>query len=60
MNARSRLWAHNSHSVGRVVLSGPSTIQHQTTNCKRILFCQYLKWSLFRNQSMMLTNQNLL
>lgn len=33
MNARSRLWAQRSHSVGSVVLSGPSTVQHQTTNC---------------------------
>ena len=33
MNARSRLWVHESHSVGSVVLSGPSTVQHQATNC---------------------------
>lgn len=43
MNARSRLWVHNSHSVGRVVLSGPSTVQHQATNCVMILICRYIK-----------------
>ena len=32
VDAHSRLWAHNSHSVGYVVLGGPSTVQHQATN----------------------------
>lgn len=43
MNARSRLWAHKSHSVGSVVLSGPSTVQHQATNCMTISACGYFK-----------------
>ncbi len=43
MNARSRLWARKSHSVGSVVLSGPSTVQHQATNCMTISACEYFK-----------------